>query len=187
MKYQITKIKLLVLIFGILSLIFPWMTITYTRKIGEYTWVLYAEYGFLGNIINTNYGTPDDLSVKSFGLINWEVYLNLYIYLAPFGILYLFGFMLSLFSVKYDNKNLKVLSMLSSIICTLAIIFYIIVFILISNRIYLEIKSYGIYESFKYAVGIGFGIISAILTVLSILLEYYILKKDLKKYFLNQS
>ena len=69
------------------------MTITYTHKIGEYTWVLYAEYGFLGNIINTNYGTPDDLSVKSFGFINWEVYLNLYIYLAPFGILYLFGFM----------------------------------------------------------------------------------------------
>ena len=77
--------------------------------------------------------------------------------------------------------------MLSSIICTLAIIFYIIVFILISNRIYLEIKSYGIYESFNYTIGIGFGIISAILTVLSILLEYYLLKKDLRKYFLNQS
>ncbi|MFX1339426.1 MAG: hypothetical protein ACFFDK_12510 [Promethearchaeota archaeon] len=70
MKFQITKIKLLILIFGILSLIIPWMTITYIRKIGDYKWVLYVEYGFLGNIINTNYVTQDDLSVKNFGLIN---------------------------------------------------------------------------------------------------------------------
>ena len=116
MKYKIKTIKLPILIFGVLSLIFPWMTITYTRKIGNYTWVLYADFGFLGNIINTNHKPPDDLSVKTFGLINWGAYLNLYIYLAPLGILYLFGFILNLLSVKFGNKNSKVLSIWSSII-----------------------------------------------------------------------
>jgi len=73
----------------------------------------------------------------------------------PFGLIYLIGFMLNLFFAKSDHKNLRIWSLLSSIICTIAIVSYIIIFIFICNRNYLEIKSYGINDSFNYTIGIG--------------------------------